>query len=132
MRGGSSPLPAEPAPDEIGRDAGEDQSQADQGFARGAEQRVQDDGNRGYGKRHGYDRVAPDAIGARELRLLAAQDNHRGGGGGVENPGGKNDVSLELLVGAARGEHHRPHALEDQRSGGRFKARVDSTHRREE
>ena len=69
-------------------------------------------------------------VRARRLWALPAQNDHRQHRRGVENPARKNDVSIELLKGAAGRQHDGPDPLDQQGNVRGFKTRVNFVPRR--
>ena len=79
------------------------------------EERVQDETGGSNHESRRNKRIAEDSIRARQVRPLAAQDNHRKRRQGVEDPAGEDDKGKKLLIGAQKHEENRPRSLEEQR-----------------
>ena len=84
-------------PVEIGGESGEYEACADEGIPEVADNGVDYQKTREENEDHRYHGIAPGAVGAFEIRLFVAKNDHPGAGHGVEYPRGENDVGDKLV-----------------------------------
>src|SRR5262249_49799114 len=105
-------------PEEVDRDAKQQQEKARPAVDRADDQQPDADGGGERDVEGGKHGVAERLVGTLDVGSFSAEDEEAGGGQGVEEEDGEDDVVEQLVVAAGEDEEAGPDALEDEADSG--------------